>query len=136
MEKGLVDHLSRNIDGHDDRDRAVKGLDLKTTEENIINFLAMRNETKANISLTIQSITYSAYVKAIKRNLGTAPLKLTNNIDTAARDDFRLIKQRWKSLLNLNMDRIVREYGVTGWAERPRFYSSELDYSRCRCPNL
>lgn len=137
LQEGLIDHLSCNIDGHDEYHyRAVKGIDFERTKRNILSFLRIRNELDAKVPLTIYSIPYAHYVAAIKNNFGFIPSRL-RGIDTIqTRDDFALIKRYWKPLLNSQNDRIIHLATVGGWAERPEFADLTVDYRKYTCPRL
>ena len=137
LQEGLIDHLTCNIDGHDDYHyRAVKGIDFERTRENILSFLRIRNQLDAKVSLNIYSIPYAHYVTVIKNNFGFIPSKLRGIEAIQAKDDFAQIKRFWKPLLNSQSDRIIHLSTVSAWAERSEFADTAVDYRKYTCPIL
>lgn len=136
LREGLLDSIFFNIDGHNSYNYyQVKRLNFEVLTRNVIDFLNLRKELRARISLTILSITLADYIGKIKRTLGFFPSKLHNPILQDIPDDFALIAEKWSALIDRKMDAIHR-FAVVGWAERNKIDVDRIDYQRYSCPNL
>jgi len=137
LQENLIDMIYCNIDGHNEYYYSiVKGVDLKRTKQNLLDFLQIRKTLHANVPLVIYAITYRKYVNTVKNNFGFIPHKLHGKELKDIKDDYALIKATWRSLIDKEKDRIVPAHAVFCWAERPKIDTASLAYNKYRCPNL
>jgi hypothetical protein len=112
LEEGLLDRVIANVDGaNPDTYRAVKGLDLKTVESNILYFLKRKEELNRSIYFRVQSLTLHHYASTVRRVLGRAPLHVPEEL-LDVEDDFEDIVAQWKP-----RGIIPQRSIVTLWAE-------------------
>lgn len=136
IKERLIDKIHVNIDGHDSYSYfRVKKIPYKIVEQNLIDFIAIRNENNSYINLTIISLTFADYIKKIYKRFGKLPVKIKDDIkiDTLI-DDFELIKNIWVKRLNPKID-IFNRSSVVAWAERETVKYLIFDKSNI-CPNL
>jgi len=137
LRENLIDTICCNIDGHNEYYyRAVKGVSLKKAKQNLLDFLQIRENLRANVPLTIYAITYKKYVNTIKNNFGFIPHNLHGKELKDIKDDFALIKATWQPLIDKEKDHIIPAHAIFSWAERTKIDTASLAYDNYCCPNL
>jgi MoaA/NifB/PqqE/SkfB family radical SAM enzyme len=120
VRENLLDRVVVNVDGHDSKSYfKVKKIPYEVVKQNILDFLDVRTRFGSNIPLEIQAITFAKYVNTVYNKTGHLPSRISEKIDPRTlKDDFNLIKNQWRKLLNPKTDRIIRTPKITLWAER------------------
>jgi len=135
LKEGLLDSVVCNIDGADDVSyHEVKRLSFSLTRRNLLSFLRLRRELKADVHLTILSLTLAYYVERIMK-LGLSPSKLRGVDDGCVTDDYGTIQEEWSKLIDPRTD-MIRRPKVIGWAERSSIPIGHVDYRSYSCPLL
>lgn len=137
LSEQLIDSFLCNIDASSERNFfAAKGLKLQTVKKNLIDFIKIREKLQNKSSLSIMAVTLNTYINAVHNCLGFYPTKLKDYELRGVEDDFHLIKEQWKNILDPKKDRISKMKTVFLWAEREKASGQELDYKEYQCPNL
>lgn len=75
------------------------------------------------------------YIHEIKRVFGFYPKKLKDIALLKIVDDYKIIKKKYRPLLDRKRDTIYRS-SIIGWAEREQIDVSAIDYASYQCPQL
>lgn len=127
--ENLIDNLCVNIDGHDEETYfRVKGLSYNTVEQNVIDFIKVRNEHGSKIRLAIQALTYTDYANRVIAKFNKFPVAVESLYST---DDFTEIRDVWKNRLNPKLDVFFRSHAF-GWAERDSI--NKVNPENYNCP--
>ncbi|MFH1379829.1 MAG: SPASM domain-containing protein, partial [bacterium] len=113
----------------------VKKLSLPKTVDHLTYFLSKRRELHAHVPLTIQVITLHDYLHSIYKYYKFYPKKLNNKDLLKIPDDFFIIRNQYKKLLDPAKDRILKSL-IIGWAERSQVNPHTINYSQYTCPQL
>jgi len=128
--ENLTGSIHFNIDGVTPESyKAVKGLDLKTVENNIKRFIEIRDSMKSPIKLLGHIITQATYYNAVMKEYVRPPAKFKEPLHP---EDRELTLLKVKSILNPLSDTVGID-SVLFWAER---YSGYPRSGPFRCPNL
>jgi hypothetical protein len=136
LKENLLNHVTCNIDGHDEESYfAQKHLPLKVVEQNIRDFLEVRKELGSKTKLDVLTLPVHTYLDDVHRYFGRIP---QHHIDLSAKGKVPLsshsqIVKKYRPILGKDIP--IFDLRPGGWAERDLVNPSE-DQSRYECPNL
>lgn len=145
--ENLIDNIHVNIDGHNEETFfRVKGISYKVVEQNVIDFIEVRNEHNSQTRLNVQVLTYADYVNRVITKFNKLPTAVKNIVESNDLiDDFSEIKDVWKNRLNPKLDVLHRSL-IFGWAERDsvndfpflygKFVYNKANLENYKCPNF
>jgi len=119
FDKNLLNSFHTNIDGLTSRSYYdVKGLDYNTVENNILNFLKLRN--KRPFPLFIHIITTQNYAKSVESFFGARAFFLSKNriFDSFIENEAQLIKEKWEKHIEPGLGDKIGIDSCLMWAER------------------
>jgi radical SAM protein with 4Fe4S-binding SPASM domain len=107
-------------------------MDYDRIMKNLKDFLKTRGDL--NFPLTVSTISLNRYIKIIKYNFKSLPVKLRNASLENIPDDTSIIQKKLREILK-PIDKIFK-IDIFGWAERKLTDPNKLDFKKYSCRNI
>ena len=134
LQDELIDTVVISIDGIGQKDHfASKKIDYGTVENNLLDFIALRDNYKSKCRIVIQVMSYKKYCSVIRDILGRNPINAPVT-DKTIEDNTELIIKKWQKHLSYD-DKIwdaADTFQLRGEYKKERDnYPVEEEYLRC-----